>query len=168
MLFVIALLGSNALWKVCIHGDEEGQGDVTCCGQIVTPVFDAVAEHTTDAVFAFCNHVQDGLSRRGTTLSWDTGNRTRIVWSCTPIKQMFIWFFLIAGCLPLLSWHKLWYIPAGWLAIYGINILRIAAITLIIRLHPEQFELWHTYIFKYLFYGLMFAGWAIYNEKGAQ
>lgn len=165
IIFMVTLLVANQVWKWMIHGDEAGVGDVTWFGLVVTPLFDAVARNTTDAVYALCSLVSDGVYRAGETLlRFADGHGTRIVWSCTPLKQDFIWMCLIATTIA--PWrHKLWYIPLGWLAIYGINILRIAAITLLIEHHPEWFELLHGYVFKYLFYGLMFLGWVLFVEK---
>lgn len=176
IVFMVTLLVSNQVWKWMIHGDETGVGDVTWCGLVVTPIFDALALNITDVVYALCSLLSDGVYRAGDTLlRFADGHGTRIVWSCTPLKQCFIWMCLIATVLNAdgskratnakLVLHKLWYIPVGWIAVYGINILRIAAITLLIEHHPEWFELLHTYIFKYLFYGLMFLGWVLFVEK---
>lgn len=165
IIFMVTLLVANQVWKWMIHGDEAGVGDVTWCGLVVTPIFDALALNITDAVYALCSLFSDGVYRAGDTLlRFADGHGTRIVWSCTPLKQCFIWMCLIATTIA--PWrHKLWYIPLGWIAVYGINILRIATITLLIEHHPEWFELLHTYIFKYLFYGLMFLGWVVFVEK---
>ena len=46
-----------------------------------------------------------------------------------------------------------------------IFIVMIFAITMLIEFHPEWFNVLHTYIFKYIFYGLMFLLWVWYVEK---
>ncbi len=61
--------------------------------------------------------------------------------------------------------HKTWFIPLGWLCIYLFNIARIAAIAMLIEAHPTWFEILHTYVFKYLFYIMLFALWLLFTEK---
>ena len=60
--------------------------------------------------------------------------------------------------------HKLWFIPFGWLCCYLFNILRIFIIALFIEHHPEWFHVLHDYIFKYLFYGMLFGLWVWFVE----
>jgi exosortase/archaeosortase family protein len=60
--------------------------------------------------------------------------------------------------------HKLWYIPLGWGIIYGFNILRIYWISLIMQPHPELFLLFHNYLFKYLFYFVIFLMWVLWEQ----
>ena len=60
--------------------------------------------------------------------------------------------------------HKIWYIPVTAFLIYVFNILRIALITCIIADHPDWFDLMHTYIMKYVFYGFMFLLWVLFVE----
>jgi exosortase/archaeosortase family protein len=60
---------------------------------------------------------------------------------------------------------KFWYITGGLLVVYTVNILRISAITALVGAYPNQFELLHEYIFKYLFYIILFAMWVLWDEK---
>lgn len=167
LIFVVTLFTANAVWKCMVQGDERGYGDVTWCGVIATPVFDYLAQQTAYTVWTIISLFRDTLSLyHDTLLRFDNGNATRIIWGCTPLKQCFIWTCLIVTVLPLWGrnagriWlHKAWAIPVGWVAIWFINITRITIITLVIEQHPELFEVLHTYIFKYLFYGLLFLGW---------
>lgn len=146
IVFVIALLVADGVWKLWIDG------------HIYAPFAEwlsaVVAQHTFSLVSLF----RDTVHLTGTRLWFDSGSGSTIVFPCTPVKQSFIWLVLIATARG--KWlHKLWYIPLGWLLIYGINIVRIAAISLIIEFHPDLFDLFHTYIFKYAFYGCMFLMW---------
>ena len=52
----------------------------------------------------------------------------------------------------------------GWLLCHAFNILRIWLITLAIEHHPDWFPVLHDYVFKYLFYGMMFALWVWFVE----
>ena len=60
---------------------------------------------------------------------------------------------------------KLGFVLVGWLACYAFNILRIFLIALAIEHHPEWFEFLHDFLFKYLFYGMLFGLWVIFVEK---
>lgn len=194
IIFIVTLFLANSVWKLTIHGDEEGVGMVTWLGLNITPFFDYLAEQTANAVFWLVSLVRDTIYQvDAITLRFLSGSGSRIVWSCTPLKQSFIWLCLMLTT-PAVAWanndnndndirtvgnrndtvrkskvrarwHKLWYIPLGWLLIYFFNILRISAILLFIEFHPDWFDILHTYIFKYLFYGMMFLLWIIYVEK---
>ena len=97
-------------------------------------------------------------------MRFDSGSSVRIVWSCTALKQSFIW--LIIMLVARGKWlRKLWFLPLGFVAIYLFNILRIALIAMIIEHHPELFELMHSYIFKYLFYLMLFGKWVWWTNS---
>lgn len=162
IVFAVTLLAANYFWKFTVHGDEAGVGDVTWFGLVLTPVFDAIAANIAQAVYGLVSVVRDTVHIQGTHIFFDSGNGSHIVWSCTPIKQGWIWLCLILAARGK-WWHKTWFIPVGWLLIYGINIIRIAAISLIIEHHPELFEVMHTYVFKYAFYGIMFLMWLLWT-----
>jgi len=163
ILFVIALLAADAIWKLCVSGDEHGAGDVTVLGMTANTFFDAIAGNVANAVYTMVSWVRDTVHLKGDYLFFDTGSGTHIVWSCTPVKQSWIWLCIILAARGKLL-HKLWFVPAGWVLIYGINIVRIAAIALIIENHPDLFNLMHGYIFKYAFYGCMFLMWLIWTK----
>ncbi len=167
LIFTIALVIANYFWKWTVTGDE-GTGLVTWFGLNISAPFRWMAANITDTVFAIVSLFRDSLHQVGDyALRFDNGVGTRIVWGCTPMKQCFIWLALIASTRTIarMGWHKLWVIPAGWLLIYGINILRISAITLLIEFHPDWFHMLHDYVFKYLFYGIMFALWWLYAAQ---
>ena len=64
------------------------------------------------------------------------------------------------------SWRrKLWFIPLGWGCIYVFNLLRIIIVAFVVEYHPEMFEILHSYIFKYLFYFMLFMLWVGWNER---
>ncbi len=182
-IFMVTLFLANWVWKLMVHGDEAGVGAVTWLGMDVTAMFDVYARHIAKVVYVLVHAFRDTLVMTDDiTMHFVDGGGTRIVWSCTPIKQMFIWFCLILTTpnyqlltlnskttlnskLSTLNWNKLWFIPLGLFLIHFINIARICAITFFMEFHPEWFEVLHTYIFKYLFYGILFLFWVFYVEK---
>ena len=48
---------------------------------------------------------------------------------------------------------------------YAFNILRIFLITLAVEFHPEWFHMLHDYLFKYMFYAMLFGLWVLFVEK---
>lgn len=161
ILFVVALLLADAIWKLCVSGDE-GADTVAVLGVDATAWFNSISQLVANQAYAFVSFFRDTVHLDGTRLYFDSGSGTRIVWSCTPIKQGWIWMCLILAARG--KWvHKLWFIPAGWVLIYGINIVRVSVINMIVEFHPELFELMHTYVFKYAFYGCMFLMWLVWT-----
>ncbi|MCQ2333006.1 MAG: exosortase/archaeosortase family protein [Paludibacteraceae bacterium] len=165
LLFVVVLFASNYFWKLTVDGDETVRDSVvTWLGMNVTAPFDGLSHHIARVVYCLVSTVRDTISIRGNVLIWETGSATSIAWSCTAIKQTFIWL-----CVMLFAsgpWkHKLWFIPLGVMCLYAFNILRITLITLVIEFHPEYFHVLHAYVFKYLFYGFLFALWAFRPKR---
>ena len=163
--FVIALLCANYFWKYTVLGDEGGLG-VYWFGLDITAPFDLLADHIAAAVYGLLQFF--GLDVRlinDTTMRFtETGTGIRIVWSCTALKQSFIWLVIILAARG--PWRqKAWFIPMGWLCAYLFNILRLFLIALAMEHHPEWFEMLHTYLFKYLFYGMFFALWVWWDVK---
>lgn len=164
--FVIAMLAANYFWKYTVIGDEDGHGAVTWFGLDLTWYFDVLSDHIAGIIYS----VMDWL---GVNITLTNGNRLRfpetgvgvsIVWSCTGLKQSFIWLIIMLAARG--SWcRKLAYLPVGWLFAYAFNIFRIFMVALLTMNHPQWFEVLHTYIFKYLFYGFFFLLWLYYDER---
>ena len=169
LIFMITLFAANYFWKLTVTGDENGDM-VTWFGMDVTAPFEWMACHIASVVYWLVSLFRDtAVMTDPHTIHFTSGSGTTIIWGCTPIKQSFIWIWLIVTVLPLDSsrvwWHKLWYIPLGWVCCYAFNILRIFLIALFIEHHPEWFHMLHDYLFKYLFYGMLFGLWVIFVEK---
>ena len=173
IIFMVTLLAANYFWKFTVSGDENGDL-VTWFGVDITTPFEFMACHIASVVYWLVSLFRDtAFMTDPHTIHFTSGSGTTIIWGCTALKQSFIWFWLIATVRP---WNfqlstinfqlsKLWYIPLGWLCCYLFNILRIFLIALFIEHHPEWFHLLHDYIFKYLFYAMLFGLWIIFVEK---
>lgn len=61
--------------------------------------------------------------------------------------------------------HKLWYIPAGILAIHLLNILRVVALAIIADINPASLNFNHTYTFTFIMYAFIFLLWIIWVNK---
>lgn len=166
-IFVVTLFAANIVWKLSVDTDE-AQSWVTIFGNDVTGFYDYLSEITTAWVYNWVHVFRDTIHvAEPNILYFDSGSHTRVAWSCVPIKQAFIWLCLILTTRG--GWiHKSWYIPTGWVVIWFFNILRIGLICLFIEFHPIWFNFLHVYVFKYLFYGVMFLMWLLFVNKVAK
>ena len=164
LIFMVTLLVANYVWKWTVTGDEGGEW-VTFLGLDVTAPFEFLSRHIAAAVYWLVSLCRDTAYMVGEhTIRFESGAGTTIVWSCSGLKQAFIWFCLILTVRG--GWvHKIWYIPLGWICCHAFNILRIFIIALFIEHHPDWFPFLHDFLFKYLFYGMMFGLWVIFVEK---
>lgn len=169
---MLTLLVANYAWKWTMVGDENGDA-VTWFGWDITAPFEFMACHIASVVYHMIAFFRDTVYMTDVhTIRFESGSATKIIWGCTGLKQSFIWLCLILTVQSTsketrrITWlHKLWFIPFGWLCCYAFNILRIFLIAILIEHHPEWFEMLHTYLFKYLFYGMLFGLWVWFVEK---
>lgn len=175
IVFVVTLLVANYFWKWTMNGDEYGE-QVTWFGLDVTAPFEFMACHIASVVYGLLSLFRDTVYMADEhTIRFASGVGTTIIWGCSGLKQSFIWLCLILTVRPIFkssnspilrfSIAKLLYILLGWLCCYAFNILRIFLIALLIEHHPDWFEVLHNYIFKYLFYAMLFGLWVIFVEK---
>ncbi len=61
--------------------------------------------------------------------------------------------------------HKIWYAPLGIFLIHLINILRVAALAIIVDINPDWLAFNHDYTFTILVYGFVFLLWYIWIAK---
>lgn len=164
LLFVVALLVANYFWKFTVLGDESGT-QVTWFGLDITQPFDTMAQHIASTVYWLISLTNEQATfYEPNLIRFNTGTGTRIVWGCTGLKQSFIWIIIML--IARGPWkHKAWFIPLGLICAYLFNILRITLIAIAIEHHPEYFHLLHEYIFKYLFYLMLFALWIWWTNR---
>ena len=171
IIFMVTLLVANYAWKWTMVGDENGDC-VTWLGLDITAPFEFMACHIASVVYWLVSLFRDtAYMADAHTIRFVGGTGTSIIWGCTGLKQSFIWLCLIltvqgttATSSKALWLKKLWFIPLGWVCCYAFNILRIFLIALFIEHHPEWFHLLHDYIFKYLFYAMLFGLWVWFEE----
>ena len=175
IVFVVTLLVANYFWKWTMNGDEYGE-QVTWFGLDVTAPFEFMACHIASVVYGLLSLFRDTVTMPDEhTIRFASGVGTTIIWGCSGLKQSFIWLCLILTVRPIFkssnsqilkfSIAKSLYILLGWLCCYVFNILRIFLIALLIEHHPDWFEMLHNYLFKYLFYAMLFGLWVIFVEK---
>lgn len=163
--FMVILLAAHFFWKLFVIGDESNEY-VSFFGMNISAPFIFMAQHIARLTHSLLDWIgyditlyPDNVLRHAISQ-----NGVWIVWSCTGIKQAYIFFCIIAFYRG--PWqHKLWFIPLGIVLVYLFNIFRIALITIIIDKYPEQFEMWHEHILKYAFYAMIFVLWAFWSDQ---
>ena len=168
LLFVAAMLLADWFWKLTVCGDEGGDSVTWLCFNL-TPFFDALARHTAESVYALLQPFKPSLFLSdGLVIGYGGGKATHIAWSCTPVKQAFIFTAIMLAAQPYNplkgALHKLWFVPLGVVLVYVFNILRIAVVVLVIEEHPELFSLFHDHLLKYIFYGFIFLIWLLWTR----
>ncbi len=167
ILFAVILMGSNFFWKYNIKGDEAFSLDsiVSLWGLDISAPFNWMAKHVAHlSVFVLNLLSSEVILKPGNIFQHSNGYSVQIVWACTGLKQMYIFFCIIAFYRGPWS-KKLWFIPLGLLVIYLFNVFRIVFIIGAVEQHPNWFNFLHLYAFKYAFYLLIFLMWVLWEEK---
>ncbi len=79
-------------------------------------------------------------------------------------------FLLFFGFILLMKGRlkdKLWFVPAGFLAILVLNIIRIIVLSVIFYYKPDYLEFNHKYTFVIVVYGAIFGLWVLWVNKFA-
>jgi len=162
--FMVVLVCAHFFWKFTVRGDESDT-IVTFLGINISNPFSFMATNvanvTANILQFFGYNIQELTNN---VLRHDNGVAVRIVWSCSGLKQAYIFICLIAFYNGNFK-RKMWYIAVGLLVVYLVNILRITAITALVHSFPNKFDLFHEHIFKYLFYVILFGMWVLWDEK---
>jgi exosortase/archaeosortase family protein len=165
ILFFAAMFIANFLWKLSVRGDEVSNV-VTLFGMFdLSGFFNAATHKVAEITYQIVHFFDSSLQIiRKVHLIYPNTNGIKVIWGCSGIKQIFIFLCIMLAARG--SWrHKLWFIPIGLIICYLINILRIAAITMITKNHPDMFVFFHAYVFKYFYYVLIFLIWVLWEEK---
>ncbi|KAB2826799.1 MAG: exosortase/archaeosortase family protein, partial [Paludibacter sp.] len=163
-LFAILLFASHFAWKLTVTGYDD-DNRVTWLGTEITPPFAWASDRVTDHVMEMLPYMGAVPERLdGNVLAFSHGERLKVVWSCTGIKQGCL-FFIIMLLYPGPWKQKLWYIPVGLLIVWIFNIFRITMIAFLFERNPSSFDLMHEHVFKYLFYIVLFLMWMLWEEK---
>jgi exosortase/archaeosortase family protein len=164
--FAIILLVCHFAWKFLVLGDDTDR-QVTFLGNDISAPFQFMANHVARVTAGVLNFFGFDIQLfPNNLLKQENGFGIRIVWSCTGLKQAYIFFCIIAFYRGPFR-KKLWFIPLGLVVVYLFNLFRIAAITALVQQHSDWFTFLHEYFFKYLFYAVIFALWVWWEEKFA-
>ena len=161
--FVVLLMLSHFFWKFTVLGDET-ETVVTFFGMNISAPFNLMADHVAKVTTRMLEIMGYSISLSAdNVVRHDNNVAVHVVWACTGLKQAYIFVCIIAFYRGTLK-NKLWFIPLGLLVVYLFNIIRIVAITALIKEHPEWFYILHEHVFKYLFYVIIFGMWILWEE----
>lgn len=135
--------------------------------------FEPICKSTLKFVTPVCNILKPGF--KGYEKRTKDGNRYilendryknasfEIVWGCTSIKQIIMFFFIMITTIGKMH-HKMLYFLVSIPVISIFNILRISAITCLSVNDMNNFDFWHDGIFRYIFYIFLFGLWLLWAE----
>ncbi len=166
--FLILLFFFHFSWKIAIDGDMDSEYIYLFDKNITPDWFKGLTQFTTEAVYWFVrlfpNTDDFNINSNHTQLFFtDGGIIINIIWGCTGLKQLYIFVCLMIFYRGPFK-HKLWYIPMGGLILGIYNIIRISGICWLTFGHRERFDSLHDGIFRYIYYGLIFLLWVIWEE----
>lgn len=162
--FFVVMFVANFFWKIALSADTYGT-HVSFMGVDISAFAMRYTSMVTHHASGWLNSLL-GMNTVvvGQKLMVEPDSFVTIVWGCAGLKQIFIFTaILIFSCG---SWlHKLWFIPLGCFFCYGLNVLRIGLLALInYNYDRETLFFCHDYLFKYLFYAIIFVFWVCWNE----
>lgn len=88
----------------------------------------------------------------------------RIVEGCNAISVVILFVSFVLAFSGSLK-NTLLYIFAGSLMIYILNVIRIAALTVLLYYYPQYTHLLHGVLFPLVIYGLVFILWLVWVKK---
>ena len=83
---------------------------------------------------------------------------------CSGLKQM-LQFSLLMIFFPGPWKKKLWFIPLGVIIMHLTNLFRVVGLAIIMNNWPQYWDFSHDYIFRPIFYVVIFGLWVIWVEK---
>lgn len=166
--FVVILLAAHYLWKFSfIEGkDLHGLPQIFLWRSFdLSFVFNTAVDALASQVYYIVHDVfnMDVIAIKNIFYAVEAESLVKIVWSCSGLKQMFV-FFCIIAFYPGAEKHKLWFIPLGLLLIWILNVLRISTLVGVFAQFPDAFDFAHE-ISKYIFYFVIFMFWVFWEEK---
>ncbi len=103
------------------------------------------------------------FSIKDRTIIFDSRGSLRVFSGCSGLKQ-FAQFALLMLLYPGPRKKKAWYIPAGILLMHVVNLIRLTGLSMVIVKYPPLWDFFHDFLFKILFYAVIFAMWVLWVE----
>ncbi|MDZ7742780.1 MAG: archaeosortase/exosortase family protein [Bacteroidota bacterium] len=155
-LFAIITLGLHLLWWNWLW-KWETTGFLKLWADVLAHWVYLSSSWSLEHIFGFIhNGHNDTLFFNGTWI--------QIVPSCSGLKQFYQLFFLLL-IFPGPWKHKLWYIPAGMILIFFVNVFRIVSLTYIMVWWPQHWDFAHLWILRPFYYVVIFVLWMVWVEK---
>ena len=166
--FVLILLTAHFFWKFSfLEGrDLRGLPQIFLWRNFdLSFLFNTAVDALASQVYYIVHDVfnMDVIAFGNSIYVKEISSMVKIVWSCSGLKQMFV-FFCIIAFYPGAEKHKLWFIPVGLLLIWILNVIRISALVGVFANYQNSFDFAHE-ISKYVFYFVIFMFWVLWEEK---
>jgi len=163
LCFFFVMILANLFWKLVVRSDEYGIY-VTAFGFDISAFASSFTRGVVVLAHSFLYDVLGmSVKMNGLSLAFENHETILIVWGCAGFKQMFI--FTVIMLFSYGPWkHKLWFIPAGVVFCYFLNVFRVILLALISYNYSNMLDFFHAYVFKYAFYGIIFLVWIFWNE----
>ena len=98
------------------------------------------------------------------TMYWPNNGYIAITYGCSGVKQI-LQFALLMVVFPGPWKKKLWYIPMGMFIVHLTNLFRIIGLAEVLVILPDYWKFSHDYIFRPIFYVVIFSLWVYWVEK---
>ena len=99
-------------------------------------------------------------------ITWQHNDLIYIDHNCSSMSLIAVFAgFILAVSSRGYTKHKLWFVPAGIMVVVFLNIMRIAALTLIQWYSPRHLDFNHKYTFVAIVYGAIIYMWYIWLKK---
>lgn len=153
LLFVIYASYLNASQKK-VNGFE--------CSSITRQV----ANHTVSLLKGFKYNVSSIQHESEMSIKLLVGNQyvARVIEGCNSISIIILFIAFIVGFSGSKK-NTILFAIVGSLIIYGINILRIAFLTMMLYKYPDQQMVLHNLVFPAIIYGTTFLLWVLWVQK---
>lgn len=167
----------DAIWNF-ISGEKPDRTNtdiryIAVMGHDLSGVIEPICKTTLLFAVPVCNWFKDGFI--GYTQDTPNGKRFilentghkgstfEIVWGCTSIKQIVMFFFIMITTFGRLT-HRMTYFIICIPVIGIFNIFRIAAVTSLSVGDIASFSYWHDNVFRIIYYIFIFALWLLWAE----
>lgn len=105
-----------------------------------------------------------GANIQGIIIYMPDGGGVAVDGACSGFKQI-LQFAILFLLVPGPWFHKAWFIPAGILIMHITNVVRVFGLCMVMWVNPDHFDLFHDYVFRPLFYLVIFGLWLLWTEK---
>lgn len=192
--FLFLFLLFEFLWKVCVNIGEDGR-QLVFLGIDLTSAVRPISDLDTRIVYVIIHDLlgYKTLHMDGITLFFEGSMRLDIVWSCTSIKQLLLFtFIMIFYPGPRKSKYK--FLLLSLLFLCFVNTLRLVAMVFLVKdgfpdwfipvneilndiswndsrktywaFYADWFHFFHDGFFRWVYYdGIMFLIWLLWEEK---
>lgn len=192
--FLSLFLIFEFIWKLFVH-QGENERILLVVGKDLTSYTLDISLWTAKSVYWIIHDLlgYSDFQINGITLQFKDSIPVDIIWSCTGLKQLFMFAFIIIFYFGPMK-KKLWFIPVSLVILLLINIVRLSIIFLIIQnpfpewfipfnewynkrvwenthanyiqFYTDWFNVFHKDILTWLYYdGVIFVLWLIWEEK---